>query len=274
MAIKPKPNGKCFCCNSEKWWWNERAQNWNCGVCHPNPRPETYMEPVDPARTPLTRAPGLKVDSARAFETQAGEEKAAFAVYQRGLEQVEAQEKPVPPDNPGNIPSTVAPSLKVDPGPLAAPSEAQVGEAEEPVGPQEKPVVFERTEESLALLRRVREGNLKLIKAWPQIIRNPSDAEFARLSLEFYQAKEKLEGLCRELQARGYRDCLYIENGVKTQRCDSWPNSQMCKVCPSEIDYFAAELFGGEPPMRHNSPQKEKQGEVVMEFLKTLGGKI
>jgi hypothetical protein len=40
----------------------------------------------------------------------------------------------------------------------------------------------------------------------------------------------------------------------------------MCKVCPSEIDYFAAELFGGEPPVRRHLPQREKQGEVIMEF--------
>ncbi len=63
---------------------------------------------------------------------------------------------------------------------------------------------------------------------------------------------------------------MYLEDGVKTQRCDSWPDSQMCKVCPSEVDYLAAELFGGEPPVRHHSHQKEKQGEEIMEFLKTL----
>lgn len=222
MANKPKPNGKCYCCGSQKWWWNEKAQNWNCGVCHPDPNPEPH----------------------------------------------------VLPDDPGQSPSAGAPNLKVDPGPFAVPSEAQVGEAGEPAQPQEKLVTFEKTAENMALLTRVRNGNLKLIKAWPQIIRNPSDADFAKLSLEFYQAKAKLEGLCQELQARGYHDCLYLENGVKTQRCDGWPNSQMCKVCPSEIDYFAAELFGGEPPVRRHLPQREKQGEVIMEFLKTLGGKI
>lgn len=125
--------------------------------------------------------------------------------------------------------------------------------------------------ETKALLERVRLGNEKLIAVWPKIIKIADGQEFAEKQVAFYKAVDKLNELVRSLVDRGYHDCLYIENGVKTKGCYGWPDSQLCKACPSDKDYYVSELFGGDPPVNKLSV---RTGPNWVDFCKTLGGKI
>lgn len=105
--------------------------------------------------------------------------------------------------------------------------------------------------EALALRDRVIKGNDKLFQAWLQI-RELEDGEEKEYQLDRWnEAQERLHSLCLELKAKGYHDCLYIENGKKTRSCLSNPDGFWCQVCPSKIPYWEQEL------MNLPSPGKE-----------------
>lgn len=89
--------------------------------------------------------------------------------------------------------------------------------------------------EVLALCDRVRLGNEKLFKAWQKIRELAEDKEeWSRQMDRWNEAQEKLHYLCLELKAKGFHDCLYIENGGKTRSCmaSNNPDGFWCQVCP------------------------------------------
>lgn len=96
--------------------------------------------------------------------------------------------------------------------------------------------------EALALRDRVIKGNEKLFLAWQQIRELPSGERECQLD-QWNEAQEKLHNLCLELKAKGYHDCLYIENGKKIRSCLSEPGGWWCQVCPSSIPYWEQELM-------------------------------
>ena len=96
--------------------------------------------------------------------------------------------------------------------------------------------------EVLALLDRVRKGNDKLFAAWLQIRDIPDKLEKESHFLQWDAAKEMLNLLRLELQAKGYNDCLDIENGKKTKRCLDEPGEWFCNTCPSTREYCVEEM--------------------------------
>jgi hypothetical protein len=94
--------------------------------------------------------------------------------------------------------------------------------------------------EVLALRDRVIRGDKKLNDAWEQIRAISDEEERERQTDRWTQAAEKLCLLCEELKAKGYYDCLYIENGKKTRPCDP-PDGLCCLVCPSSYPYWKCE---------------------------------
>lgn len=89
----------------------------------------------------------------------------------------------------------------------------------------------------LTLMERVKKGNDKLWNAWKVIrdIENPEEKE--ELFRQWHEKKELLELLCKELVTRGFRDCLYIENGKKTRGCLYNPDNPewFCNTCPAAM---------------------------------------
>jgi hypothetical protein len=88
----------------------------------------------------------------------------------------------------------------------------------------------------LALRDRVIKGNEKLLQAWLQIRDLPEREEADRYLAGWDAAVEKLRALCTGLEAKGYQDCLYIENGRKTRSCDT--SDGLCFICPSLHPYW------------------------------------
>ena len=98
--------------------------------------------------------------------------------------------------------------------------------------------------EVLALRDRIKVGNDKLFKAWLQIRELADDKEeWSRQMDRWNEAQDKLHVLCLELKAKGYVDCLYIENGTKMRRCLDNPDGFWCQVCPSLRPYWEEELI-------------------------------
>ncbi|GAI60023.1 unnamed protein product [marine sediment metagenome] len=97
--------------------------------------------------------------------------------------------------------------------------------------------------EVLALRARVILGNKKLNDAWEQIKGIVHDSEEWNYQMEqWHQANERLSLLCTKLQARGYTDCLYLdEQGKKTVKC-LVQGGIGCRVCPSGIRYWEKEF--------------------------------
>ncbi len=98
--------------------------------------------------------------------------------------------------------------------------------------------------EALALRDRVILGNKKLNDAWAQIEAMAHDTEEWSEQVEhWHQANEKLSVLCTQLEALGYRDCLYLDGqGRKTVKCLE-QGGIGCRVCPSKIAYWEQELM-------------------------------
>ena len=100
-----------------------------------------------------------------------------------------------------------------------------------------------------ALKARVKEGNEKLNAAWDQICKiDHKSTQWAEEVERWHQANEKLSDLCTVLKAKGFHDCLFLENGVKTRSC--FETGLGCRVCPSSTPYWERELMnlpsGGE----------------------------
>ena len=102
----------------------------------------------------------------------------------------------------------------------------------------------EYSEEVLALRDRVIKGNQKLLDAWRKIreIAHNSEEWSAQMA-RWHEAQERLHILCVELKAKGYTECLYIVDGVKTKGCLSNPDGFWCQVCPSSFRYWEKELM-------------------------------
>ena len=97
--------------------------------------------------------------------------------------------------------------------------------------------------EVLTLLDRAKKGNEKLFLALQQIRELADDeGEYSRQMDLWNQAQERLQGICLELKARGFHDCLYIENGQKTRSCLNNPDGSWCQVCPSSRKYWEEEF--------------------------------
>jgi len=93
-----------------------------------------------------------------------------------------------------------------------------------------------------ALKGRIRLGNEKLNKAWDDICKMDHNSqqwkdEFQR----WHIANIRLSAYCRQLTGMGFSGCLYIDNkGVKYKKC---LEPLGCRVCPSSISYWEAELM-------------------------------
>ena len=96
--------------------------------------------------------------------------------------------------------------------------------------------------EVLALRDRVKAGNDKLTKAWHQILEIADKEEQFQQDERWFKARYKLCILCSELQAKGYGECLYMENGKKMKSCLNSPDNHWCWVCPLGTPYWEQEL--------------------------------
>lgn len=124
--------------------------------------------------------------------------------------------------------------------------------------------------EVIALLDRVRTGNDKLWNAWRQIRDIGDKDEKERQYDRWHEAKDKLNLLAKELVAKGFRDCLYMENGKKIRGClynkdnPEW----FCNTCPAQLgkgpSYWEDELMSLPSPKVKESRRDE--------FIKKLGG--
>ena len=101
----------------------------------------------------------------------------------------------------------------------------------------------------IALRDRVKRGNDLLFRAWVQILEIEDLEEQSLNDDRWYRARDKLYYLCLELEAKGYEDCLYIdEQGKKTKNCLQNPDPTFfCRVCPcasgKALWYSEQELF-------------------------------
>ena len=89
----------------------------------------------------------------------------------------------------------------------------------------------------IALLERVKNGNDKLWAAW-RVIRDITDREEREELFTKWDGRVYfLNLLCKELVVKGYIDCLYIENGIKTKSCLNNPDEPewFCNTCPAAI---------------------------------------
>lgn len=121
--------------------------------------------------------------------------------------------------------------------------------------------------EILALRDRVMKGNDKLNAAWEQIRQMNHSSQQWRDEMErWHQANERLSILCTELKARGYNDCLYLdETGKKTRGCLT--DALGCRVCPSGVPYWEKELTALPSPRVRRVHPSEQQ-----DFVEKLGG--
>jgi len=131
-------------------------------------------------------------------------------------------------------------------------------------------------EEVAALLERVKKGNDKRWAAW-KVIRDVEDTEErGELFLKWDEKVKFLNELCLDLVAKGFNDCLYIENGKKTKGCLDNPAEPLwfCNTCPASIGggpkYWEQELMGLPSPWKGRGVAPELE---QAKFLKTLGGK-
>jgi len=94
-----------------------------------------------------------------------------------------------------------------------------------------------------ALVERCKTGNLKLNKAWRQLRELDSSPESVVQRDEWCEKTRLVSNLAQELNALGFNDCLYKENGIKTMRCLDQDDGLTCYGCPSDTDYWTRELF-------------------------------
>lgn len=121
----------------------------------------------------------------------------------------------------------------------------------EPVSPARagpNPVEKSPSLEVIALMERVKKGNDKLWNAW-KVIRDIEDPEEKEeLFRKWHEKKDLLEFFCKELVTRGFKDCLYIENGKKTRGCLYNPDNPewFCNTCPAAMgggpEYWVKEM--------------------------------
>jgi len=98
------------------------------------------------------------------------------------------------------------------------------------------------TKETLSeLIARIKLGSEKLNNALNQM--NAIAHNTVRWSdamEQWHKANMLLRIYCDQLEPLGFKDCLYIENGVKTRKC---LEGVSCRVCPSNKNYWEKELM-------------------------------
>lgn len=91
------------------------------------------------------------------------------------------------------------------------------------------------------LLERIRQGNKKLGEAWVQVAKlDHSTQEYKDSVDRWFQADVKLKSYCDQLEAMGFRNCLYMIDGKKTHSC--LDKNFTCWVCPSAVEYWLMEF--------------------------------
>lgn len=123
-----------------------------------------------------------------------------------------------------------------------------------------------------ALRARVAAGNEKLIHAFLQFQKMPDGPEADDFYKAWSAAETKLQALAKELR-KSYVGCLYTGQEYeqeKQRRCNSWPEGMFCLVCGDSDLLWESVIARAPGPRRSKTPAPEE----VIEFLKTLGGKI
>ncbi|MFH1031102.1 MAG: hypothetical protein V1767_00825 [Chloroflexota bacterium] len=121
-----------------------------------------------------------------------------------------------------------------------------------------------------ALLDRVIKGNDRLMDYYGEIKKEKDTETWNSLVDNLHVAVERLELLTEVLAFKGYHDCFYIKDGVRTRRClDENKSNIVCWACLSDKKYWETELFGTGTPL----PYRTRKGERLMRFIKA-GGKL
>jgi len=146
-----------------------------------------------------------------------------------------------------------------------------------PEKPVNVPVDVNNPEYVDKLRQRVAKGNLTLINYYKKI--REMEGYNPDVDKTFTEAFETLADLSTELRTRGFKDCPFLVNGVKPRLCWSDKEAVGCFVCPSDIEYWKEEnanvefeKLGGNHVRRNR--KMEMDGEDLITFLKTLGGRI
>ncbi|MDD5060759.1 MAG: hypothetical protein PHN44_00565 [Candidatus Marinimicrobia bacterium] len=137
------------------------------------------------------------------------------------------------------------------------------------INPEEARLILEANLMSVsALLERVRKGNDRLMEHYAEIMPEKDTDTWNKLIDNFLLASGRLSLLCDVLASKGYRDCLYMENGKRTRTClTQRKDTIVCWACPSDRKYWSEELFGTKDLPVYRSGR----GAEVMKFLKEAG---
>ena len=114
--------------------------------------------------------------------------------------------------------------------------------------------------EVLALRDRCRNGNNKLWYAWRNISEMKDPEKKNAAYADWDVAVRRLHELCKELESKGYRECLYInDKGEKLVNCLRNLDSPLwfCNGCPAQSkDYWWNEISrdSREPPAAVRDP--------------------
>ncbi len=126
------------------------------------------------------------------------------------------------------------------------------------------------------LRARVAAGVEKLVSGWMALKELP-DPDYAIELDRLFKSVNKLRILCTELEALGYRECLWAKEPYPKlwryggRGCDAWPDNLFCWVCPMTIaDYWNKNI---DNTNKHEVKPAVKDA-IVREFLRTLGGLI
>jgi len=244
---KPKPQGKCYGCGGSEWWWNKLANAWQCPKCLPNDIDSNYVEPDYPGKGQVSASGPAPVQ--KVAKINVCPKCGAFSATSDG--------RTIKCTKCGNE----GPGVRwPDP-----PGEAEVVNLEVDKVPAIAPEVE-------ALRVRVAAGNARLISAILEIRKITDTEEHINGMREWGKAVDKLRALSEQLEAMGYRDCLYLENGKRTHDCLDWPEGIACFVCPSGVNYAEKELFS------LNSPRARRDAvgaaPELIEFLNKLGEEV
>ena len=140
----------------------------------------------------------------------------------------------------------------------------------EQLTPAEEKFFTELYESSMEqLLVRVRAGNDRLMAHYAEINQEGNIETWNKMVDNLHLAVDRLNQICDFLVFKGYKDCLYVENGKKVRTCLNEPRKDwiVCWACPSEKKYWVDELFGTQEP-EFIPPRR---GGKTITFLKGLG---
>lgn len=121
------------------------------------------------------------------------------------------------------------------------------------------------------LRERVAKGNDRLMDHYTEIMKERDNDTWEGLLANLDIAVARLGLICDFLVFKGYKECLYMENGKKVRSClNQRQDNIVCWCCPSTIKWWEEELFGaGAAPVEYHS----RHGKALMDFIKR-GGKL